>query len=193
MIDIEETLHGYDYRILKQGKNSVSVLCRKENYASIEQALKTQKYHKSIHPFSRYHGYIYSYQLTDFLLYTKEEYEVEIVFELYCMSLTPKVVLPLDKLIQVEAWNAPRIEKKCYFINPYVEIIYDITDCIFNKRSFSNDDRNYIHNNKEYLLEEKTKEMLKKVFFRFTDILLELIWEEKYDVIYPKYITFTDY
>lgn len=193
MFDIVERMQCIHYRIVEIIDNRMTILCLKQDYVIIEQILKENGYFKLIHPFSKYHGYRYEYQLTEFLLYSNEYNQIEIFFEIPCMSLTPKVLIPLDKMIQKYAWEMPDVENKRFYINPKVYMVYLISNAIFRKKMFEKKERIWIIRNKQNLEDKQTYEMLCKVFFKFTDTLIDKINKEQFDDVYKSYITFCSY
>lgn len=193
MVDIVEKLYCIDYRIIENEKKRVTILCKKKDYAFIVEIFKENGYAKMIHPLSKYHGYRYEYKLSEFLLFYNKDFEIEIFFELPCRSLTPKILIPLDRMIQGNAWQNPVVENGIYYINPRVYIVYIISNEILAKGMFEEKNRKWIVNNKGYLQEEIVYTMLDKVFFKFTDVLIEKIMNEQFAEIYQLYISFDLY
>ena len=194
MIECRKKSQQINYRIIEKKDNKIVILCLKEEYFSIIEILQENGFTKKIHPWSKYYGYRYEYQLSELLLFSNNEgFEVEIFFELPCMSLTPKVLIPLDKVIQKKAWENPYTKENRYYMNKSVYTVYLITNAIFSNRLFKENECLWLIQNKGLLEDSQLYLMLNKVFFSFTDVLIEKIRKEQFVDIFECYITFCQY
>ena len=64
---------------------------------------------------------------------------------------------------------------------------------IFDKHVFSNVYKKEIEKRKNLLKECDVREKLQLVFFHFTDTLIEMVLNGRYEEIIPKYLSFTEY
>ena len=73
------------------------------------------------------------------------------------------------------------------------ELIHLLTRCIFDKKNFNIAYQNRIEELLEKVNIETIKIELNKVFFKFTDNLLDLLIKKKYNCIIKDYLTFKEY
>ena len=133
------------------------------------------------------------YQMKPFELVKYKEIYIEFMFQLPCMSLTPKRWMPLEKRIQQHVWDNRKSDNDVKYIDDTSLLIFKICQAIFKKGNFSKETETLINKLMGVVDREVLRTLLKEVFFLFTDQLLELISQQRYDEIMYRYVTFCDY
>lgn len=186
---------GIDYRFIETGKKYVTFIVDNNFYRDFRKVMDSQKrYKKWEHPFGNLYGFQFLYQLREFEIYEKDGVYIEIYFQLPCMSLMPKIWIPLDRRIQGLVWkeHGQNISGVDYLsVKPIY--IYRLCWAVFKDHGFSAYTRKILSENKSALKEMEMVECLKLVFFKFTDDLVELLERECYDQIIPSYYSFDKY
>lgn len=183
---------------LENGKD-IDILVKEEDKDLFVQKMLEKRYQPCIPPCGCENGWSFAYGLPEYQFWKKnlEEYEVYIdaCFKLCCKSLTPKVWIPLDKRINNDIWKQRVWNEKqsWYELDEKTEIIYLIVRSIFDKHIFSNVYKKEIEKRKYLLQECDVREKLQLVFFHFTDTLIEMTLNGRYEEIIQKYLSFTEY
>ena len=112
---------------------------------------------------------------------------------LNCCSLTEGVVIPLDSMIQERAWDYVLKKEGLKYIDEYVKVLMIITDCVFRKKKFSEQDKEQIASRAFIFEDLKFKELLEKIFFLFSGELIDSLVDNDFESIVAKYIKYTDY
>lgn len=183
---------------LENGKD-IDILVKEEDKDLFAQKMLGLRYQSCIPPCGISNGWSFAYGLTEYQFWKKpvEEYDIYIdaCFKLCCKSLTPKVWIPLDKKINNDIWEQ-RVwneKQKWYELDEKTEVIYLVVRSIFDKHVFSNVYKKEIEKRKNLLKECDVREKLQLVFFHFTDTLIEMVLNGRYEEIIPKYLSFTEY
>lgn len=182
-----------DYRIIDKSSNHLRILMKNSDKDIFINLLKDSGYKNTIHNLSKNNGYVYRYQLHELELYAKDEKKIEIYYELPCMSLTPKTLIPLDKLIQNEAWKNVNQIGNMKFLSEEIYMVFLVTQCIFGECCFDNNAQRFLQEKKEILNSKKVNKYLKKIFFSYTDQLIRLLNQNNFADIYIDYISFLNY
>lgn len=183
---------------LKNGKD-IDILVNKNSFDCFESLMHGIGFQKITPPKGRTNGYAFGYGLKEYTFWEKRQEEqvlyIDVFEKLSCLSLTPKMWIPLDDVINQSVWqNKVFDDKNDWFIMADEDIlIYMIVRSIFDKQEFKDV---YIHDievKKSYLDNENVKFKLEKVFFKYTDRLIYMLKQCRYDEIIKDYITFCDY
>lgn len=183
---------------LKDGKD-IDILV---NYASEDHFMKIMAnngFLKRIPPLGRENGYTFGYKLPEYQFWqkgnTKETFYIDASFKLMCKSLTPYYWVPLDNIINDRIWVEKVWEEElhCWRMDDKSLIVYLLARCVFDKRTFSEAYIKEIEVRKELLTDDTVKEMLKTVFYKYTDSITKYVLDKKYEDIIPNYFKFTDY
>jgi hypothetical protein len=181
------------YRLVNSLENRYSLLCKETDGHKIISLASNLGYEVVSHPISISNGYTFGYNLSPFLFFLDGKISYEVFFQIPSLSLTKKYIIPLDKTIQNRAWDSFYMDNGIKRVCLDVELIYIITRCVFQKKDFYDCDIQWINEHKKLLKEELTQNLLKKVFFRYTERLIELIVTEQYKSIYLDYLCFKEY
>lgn len=193
----------YDVQVKKanyiSNGETVNILVKsgKERMHSVLEKIGFIKIAHSIFDCGHY-AFLYGLERSELWQYKSSESDVflDISYGLSCDSIMPNVRLPLDKQIQEYMWNN-RIyddETKAWLLNNESMFVLLIVRSVFDYKFFSKE-----HIEKIELLEnngisgQKVKELLQVVFFKFTDKLLLLLKEKRYNEIIKNYIKFMEY
>lgn len=185
--------NNVDYRIINELPNGIKILVKYSDKGILTNLLRNSGFDNVEHDLCKNSGYIYRYQLHELELYVKGKKMIEICYELYCMSLTLKTLIPLDKLIQNEAWNKEVLSNHMKFLSEDIYIVFLITQCVFLQKNFDDHARQFLYERREILQTEKVYMYLKKVFFSYTEQLISLVSQNKFENIYFDYISFMNY
>ena len=151
------------------------------------------------HPKGRENGWTYSYGLIESQKWKKQgkkyDLSLDIYYQLMCSSLQPKIWVPLDRSINEDAMNNRvfNYNLKCWELDDETRLIYLIARSVFDKTRFTDayvkeiEKKAYCYNNDSFI------NKMNKVFFNFTDNLLDLLKNKQYSEIIERYITFTGY
>lgn len=150
------------------------------------------------HPLGASNGWIFLYgmQEHDFFKLKKtggENVYLDVSYVLSCKSLMPKTWIPLDKELQDRMWA-----DKCWdsnnnwwILDDETRFVYYMVRCIFDKQVFSERYIKEIENTSIDL--PTTKRLLEKVFYKYTNRLMEMLKDRRYDEIRDDYIRFIGY
>lgn len=182
-----------DYRIIDKSANNIKILLKYENRDIILRILQENQFRNMEHFWGKAEGYVYKYQLHELEAYAKDRIIIEIYYELPCLSLTPKILLPLDQSIQRAAWNDENIIGKWKFLTEKVYMVFLIVQCVFFHNQFSSSDECYLLDRKEILRTKQIYLYLEKIFFSYTECVIDYMISGRFSDIYPNYIKFTNY
>lgn len=186
--------HDIDYRIIETGERFASIIVFEDNYDGFRSMIRNNRDTTILeHPCGRLFGYKFLYQMKPFELVKYKGTYIEIFFQLPCMSLTPKTWMPLEKRIQQRIWNNQISNGGVKYIDDTSLLIFKICWAVFKSGHFTYESKQLI--NKLMVVVDRVvlRTLLKEVFFLFTDQLLALISEQRYDEIMRCYVTFCHY
>jgi hypothetical protein len=178
-----------DYRVVQSQTDQMTVLIHSRFYELFCKKIRNTEYKKIPHPFGKLYQYQFLYQMKEFQLFRKGCYLIEVFFELPCMSLTPKTWIPLDKTIQNSIWIEKDGKKYLDKLNTYV---FKLTWAIFMRKAFDKEVVLFFETNRD-LINDKLQEKLYPIFFKYTNVLIQLLRDGKYQDIRQQYITFKNY
>lgn len=113
-----------------------------------------------------------------------------LVFDrLACKSKFENAIMPLDKSIQAHAWNT-KISNRASI---QIEIVYVIVNALLNGLGFDEGTKNFLNQNVIYLESEETRNLLEKIFFKYTEELISCLKVGEYEMAYSNYVVNRNY
>ena len=186
--------HDIDYRVIEAGEKFASVVVFNDDYDRLKNLIRKDREITVLeHPHGRMFGYKFLYQMKPFELVKYKGIYIEVVFQLPCMSLTPKTWMPLEKKIQHRVWDNRKAEGGITHIDDTSLLIFKICQAIFKNGYFTEETATLINRLMSVVDQDVLRMLLKEVFFLFTDRLLEMISRKRYDEIVYQYVTFCKY
>lgn len=169
----------------------VDILIHDKDFPYLSSKLKKLNFHEVTHPNI---ADTYIYGALKRRMFLRKGLFLDIHSQIVVRSLDAGQWMPLDVTIQEAAWATKALTESEFPIVPReVECIYLIARCIFDKKCFPKAQRERI----SYLLcnqlESSHKNMTKKVFFSFSEILLDFARRGDFDSIFKAYKNFRDY
>lgn len=183
---------------LKNGKD-IDIFVNNEDMSKFSKKMDEYGWLYRVHPLGREAGYSFAYKLPECQFWQlggiEETFYVDVCYKLMCKSLTPKVWVPLNDLIQEQAWKLKEWndELQCWQLGEKVLFSYLFARCVFDKRTFDELYIAEIEKRKHLLDDTEVHAMLETIFYRFTDTLISLVKKSDYGAIMHSYITFEDY
>lgn len=183
---------------LKNGKD-IDILVHPESQADFEKHMLQCEFEKVRHPLGRENGWSFGYCLDENQFWKNSKDDqllyIDVSTKLPCKSLTPKMWIPLDETINRSVWeNKIFDEKNGWWIMCDEDVfVYMIVRSVFDKHQFKAEYIQDIENKKFLLQSENVINKLSKVFFKYTDRLIQQITEKRYDTIFSDYISFCEY
>lgn len=183
---------------LKDGKD-IDILVHFKSQYDFENCMVSIGYKKIVPPNGRKNGWSFGYGLKEYQFWqninTNFNLYIDVFEKLSCKSLTPKMWIPLDETINQSVWsNKVFDEKNGWWIMSDEDIfVYMIIRSIFDKQYFKQEYISDIESKKFYLKSESVKYKLSKVFFKYTERLIYMLEQNRYDEIFKDYITFSNY
>lgn len=179
---------------LYSSDKDIDIIIRPESRKQFIQYLHSNKWKRVEHPLGEV-STIFLYAMTPFEFYLKEGLRLDICYQLSCKSTNAGEWMPIDRSINQMMWT--RIKRNnnfgWYELSTEDELIHLLTRCIFDKKNFNIAYQNRIEELLEKVNIETIKIELNKVFFKFTDNLLDLLIKKKYNCIIKDYLTFKEY
>ena len=182
-----------DYRILELRDHFATILINPSEYKQFRKLAKAKKVRCLEHPFGRRHGYIFLYQMKEFAIYQDGDYYYEVMCQLPCKSLTPKMWMPLDKCVQHALWETKRMENGYPYVEEEEVWIYYMTRCIFTKHAFEESDVKKLQALEAVLERDTLRQKLELIVFGFADRLIALSKDRKYADIMTEYFSYREY
>lgn len=183
---------------LTEGKD-IDLLVLPDDIEKLRTALEGIGFHRIAAFKGTGNGYRFAYGLIENQIFRKNTPQgglyVDADFALMCMSLQPKIWIPLDKAITRDAF-ANRVynqELKCWELDEETRLIYLLARCVFDKHQFTDVYIREIEKRRALMNRRSVAEKLQKVFFRFTPRLISMLNAREYQNIFNAYITFQDY
>ena len=180
---------------LGDGKD-IDILVNLESKVMFEKMMIDNNFEKCIHPFGIENGWAFYYfmpshqywirKLKNSILY------INVGFMICCMSLIPKVWIPIKEL-NSSVWLNKIFDKKYswWIIDDRNLLLYLMIKFIFDKNDFSDFYIKQIEIRKHLLHEIKDKMHI--VFYNFSPRLSEMVMAGKYSDIIHNYTTFNEY
>lgn len=183
---------------LPNGKD-IDIVVKDNDIDCFENMMKTTGFECMVHPLGISKGYQFLYGLTEptFWRMTKGSMIlcVDVTTKLCCKSLVPKTWIPLDRKIQERIWHKREWdnENHWWIMDAETRFVYYLVRCIFDKQCF---DRKYvgeIEHAMNLVDMQVVRTLLRVIFFKYTDRLLEFITEKRYNEIYLDYVSYRNY
>ena len=123
---------------------------------------------------------------------------ITIYKQLLVRSLTSGIWIPLDKIIQKSAFeNRTKFEissgEYAFILCNIDKIVYSISNSVFTTKVFSENDISFITRKLSQIDVEQLEYRLDKVFFKYTEKLMEQINNGSFNQILHDYIRFKEY
>lgn len=185
--------HKVEYRILEVRNKLVTLLIQPADYKKFCKCAKDCQAKRLEHPFGKRHGYKFLYQMKEFAIYEKDGYYYEIMCQLPCKSMTPKMWMPLDKCVQKSLWENKRVIDGYDYVSQEELWIYRMTKCIFMKIKFEKDDISFFGQNMDIVKQETLLHKMEMIVFGYAGRLLKNVEEGQFDRIITEYFSYTDY
>lgn len=181
------------YRILETRAQLVTILVSPNELKAFHKLAKTNKMKSVAHPYGKRYGFIFLYQMKPFELYEKDGMYYEIFCQIPSKSLTPKMWMPLDKMVQTSIWdNKKTIDGIDYVIEEDLWI-FRLVQCLFMQIELRQRDIDFFSSHKEVLESSTLKAKLELIVFGYADKLLELMNQEQYDKLVTDYFSYDQY
>lgn len=182
-----------------QDKKDIDILVHASNMRMFEEFMSTNNFEKITHPLGRKNGWNFAYKLPEYQFWRLKEDQftlyIDASFKLSCKSLTPRTWIPLDNCINEDIWlNKVYDSENCWWImDDETILIYLLVRSVFDKREFRPGYIDGIEKRKSLLMKQSVQNKLRKVFFKYTDLLTDQIMMGEYDNIIYNYLKFSDY
>lgn len=138
-------------------------------------------------------GDLYLYGMKHFLYYLVENCRLIICCQLACRSTLNDGWVPLDRKINGQALSDIRIKDQICYLGAEDELCYLLAKCVYTVKFFKDADRKRLEEDMSTVDAAGLLPKLEGVFFRFTDKILELLHEKKYDDIITALWRFAEY
>ena len=181
---------------LKVGKD-IDLIVNSRDYAKFQFIMQSCGYRRIIHPHGKEAGwrFIYGAHENIFLNNPVNNLIVDAYAELCTKSISMNAWLPLDKIIQKSIWTNKVWDSanQWWIMDDENLVIYLLTRSIFEKGGFNAEYISEIEKRKKFLKNPSARKKLDKIFFKFSDKLIEMVSRGQYNEIFLSYITFADY
>lgn len=185
---------GIRYRFVDGYKRRLSWIVQIDDYEKYKALIqKETAFTAGEHPYGSMFGYLFLYQMKPFKLFEVDGVYNEVYFQLPCMSLSPKTWVPLDRMIQRRVWEQEKEEDGIRMLDEVSRYIYRLCYSVFKKNGISQWDRNFFDSHQKVLEIPAFRECLEMVFFLYTDDLIQMLKDRRYDEIIPGYYGFDKY
>ncbi|MGL6114978.1 MAG: hypothetical protein ACRC1R_08040 [Cetobacterium sp.] len=197
-------LSGIEYVLIKNDGNiipnevkdgdDIDILVHPRDYEKYIELLEKKEYR--ILPGESY-KYYFVYNMRKDIYSQKEDVYIHCYDKLSCVSFTNMGLskIPLDKKIQDYIWKTKRWDEdnQWWIMEDRVILLYLIVRSIFDKKKFRDRYIEEIIKRKQFLRDKEFLKMCNLVFFKFTEKLLILLENEKYNEILKEYKSFREY
>lgn len=181
---------------LNIGKD-IDLIVHVKDYEKFQVLLTRFGYQRVVHPHGKERGWGFMYGAHENIKFchSVNALEVDAYAELCTKSVAMNVWLPLDKVIQKSIWEDKVWDaaNQWWIMDDENMVVYLLTRSVFEKNEFSATYIREIEKRKHLLMRPTARQKLEKIFFKFTDTLLEKVNGKKYGEILLSYLTFTDY
>ena len=191
-----ELMHcsNIEYRLLEKREKIITVVIKPSHAVRLKAIMRKNRMYKDIpHMYGRVFGYGYIYQMIPFKMYELDHVFIEVFFQLPCMSLTPKIWIPLDKAIQARLWKEDILDGNYHVADPLCQYIFRLTWAIFKKGNFDSEDITFLVENENVLDNSELSQLLKKVFFNYSEELINRLKKRNFQSLIIEYYKFNDY
>ena len=137
----------------------------------------------------KFRHYLFLYSTQRCVYIELKDARILILNKLLCKSKFEKALLPLDK--QIQRLSLDEVVGSKAGIR--TRLLFVIIDALLNSDGFLMEEKEFLKINRVLLKDLTFQKMLKNVFFKYTDTLLNLLLEEKYVDAYAEYCRYKDY
>ncbi len=181
---------------LKIGKD-IDLIVHPQHYTKLKYLMYIYGYDMILHPHGREVGwqFIYGAHENLFMINPSTNLIIDVYAELCTKSIAMNAWLPLDKIIQESVWANKVWDdvNKWRIMDDENMVIYLLTRSIFEKNGFSDAYIQEIEKRKRFLTNSTARQKLEKIFFKFTDTLIDKVNRGQYGDMFNSYVQFTDY
>jgi len=198
---------GLNYVLIKNISNElpgsledvkdIDILVHPDSKTEFEKVMENNGYERVIPPLGVENGWVFGYGVPSYQFWLKTQKPFQLYidanFVLCCKSLIPKTWVPLNKPINDSVWREKKFDagNGWWVMDDENQLLYLLTRCVFDKKSFS----------PAYILEiEKRKHLLSHIreklqitFYKYTPRLAEMIAQGRYPEIIGDYIAYDEY
>ena len=175
----------------------IDIIVHPKDYEQFKALMLNSGYERVVHPHGKEVGWQFLYGAHEniFFRHVATSLIVDVYAELCTKSIAMNAWMPLDKSIQSSIWENKvwDEENRWWIMDDENMIVYLLTRSVFEKNNFSDAYISEIEKRKALLISPLVRQKLAKIFFKFTDTLLQKIHQRQYEDIVKAYITFTDY
>lgn len=177
---------GIEYCVIDVENENLDILVS-ESFEAVKLKIKGWKEKKD--------RKLYLYSLKRRKVFIKDALTVSFNYKLACRSTLNGAWVPLDRRINDGALERAIFDTERGFrvLSPEDEVCYLLASCIYTIKGFSSDHRSRISDSMKRGDAEEIKKKLSKVFFYFTDRLLQMVKDRDYDDIIPALYAFAGY
>ena len=177
----------------KIGKD-IDILVHPEYYVKIQYLMHIYGYKVTWHPDNN-EGFLYSAHADINMVHPQNGLILHAFAELCVKSLSMNSYVPLDKIIQESIWaNKVWDDVNHWWIMDDENIlIHLLSKGLFNKHAFSDAYIREIEKRKRFLTNSTARKKLEKIFFKFTDTLIDKVNRGQYGDMFNSYVQFEHY
>lgn len=200
---------GVNYMLIKniadelpcnlKDRKDIDIVVKFEDREKFTECMGAHGFLYREHPLGISGGWSFGYQLPQYQFWQlggiKQVFYIDACFKLMCKSLSPKMWVPLDESINTHAWQNKEWNEtlKCWQMGEKTLFVYLFARCVFDKHTFSEKYIAEIEKRKHLLSDAEVVAMIRTIFYKFTDTLIEMVKQDNYDEIIQKYLTFKNY
>lgn len=178
-----------------KANKDIDILVHPSSKEKLHNLLKNNGWKKIKHPLDNGLDFIFLYNMDKFEMFTKNNINLDICYQLSCRSLNRREWIPIDQKINDSVWINRKINNiyNWYEMSDEDQLIHLLTRCVFDKKKFEDGYVNEIDRLLGFTKIDNIKQKLELIFFKFTPYLLDLLKSHKYELIIKNYIQFKDY
>ena len=177
----------------KYGKD-IDILVNPKDYKNIQAVMYRSGYNVTIHPCPN-EGFMYGAHEDINMINPRNNLIVHAFAQLCVKSISMNIYVPLDKVIQKSIWENKVWDtaNQWWIMDDENILIHLLSKSIFNKNIFTEAYIREIEKRKYLLMRPTARQKFEKIFFKFTDTLIEKVSKGRYGEILLSYLTFTNY
>jgi hypothetical protein len=173
----------------------IDILIHPNSKEKFHQRMKSNKWTQIKHPWDFGNNFVFLYAMDKFEMFTKDNINLDVCFQLPCRSINKGEWMPLDQMIIDSVWENKykHPEFNWYQMCTEDQLVHLISRSIFDKKQFT--DLYIIEIRALYKkanLEDLTNK-LNLVFFKYTPNLIKSIESNNFEIMVNDYMQFSDY
>ena len=180
---------------LKKNKD-IDILVKDRDEERFTSLMLSSGFEGITHPHSHRGGWCLAYGASDIASFKNNDFlTVDVCSKLCLKSLMGNIWIPIDKYINDRVWKNKiwDLSNGWWALDDETLLVYLVSRCVFDKGAFNQSYVEEIESRAELLHRDEVQEMLRMVFFRFKDKLIEMLADKLYDSIVESYISFNSY